>query len=259
MIKVTCSKCGRVTEAADSMAGQTLYCGGCQSPLRIAHASDPSAGTVVTTGNPLRMAGRNRSASGGKLCSHCGALMPEGEIVCSACGYDPKTGETVTTRFQRRKAKTQRIRLFILLMALAGVAAAAWRVYQPMIRHTMVPRMQRLMGKEPPPQMRECTPEEIRAARESVEAKIKHDYPMIAPYQEIVIELATRQVIRGQSLKSETNGVLRIMDKDGVQRDIPFSKLGELSRIRVDADHRAQFVEQQVRKMTAPRPVPPAP
>ena len=258
MIKITCSKCGRTMEAADSMAGQTLYCAGCQSPLRIARDGDPAAGTVVTSGSSLRMAGPNRSASGGKLCPRCGATMAENESVCASCGFDPRTGESTTTRFQRGQTKSQRFRMIILLIALAGLAAAAWRVYQSDTNRKTVSKALRF-GREPGPQLRACTPEEVQAARAYIETVMERDYPMIAPDQNIEIELTTRQVIRGRSLKSEKGGVLSLTETDGVRRDYPYDRLSELSRARVDSGFRKQFIEKQVRKETAPRPVRPAP
>ncbi len=258
MIKITCSKCGRTTEAADHMAGQTLYCAGCQSPLRIAPAGDPAAGAVVSSGSPLRMAGPNRSASGGSLCSHCGATMAEGPGVCAGCGYDPRTGDTASQRYQRGQAKLRRIRMIVLLVVLAGVAAALWWSRQPRVQDKVFPAaLPGGRGTEPP--VREYTPEEVQAVRQSMEAVIDQKFPMITPNQKIDIELVTRQVIRGHALKSETDGVLSLIDNDGVRRDYPFSRLGEMSRIRVDPEFRRKFIEKQVQRKTAPRPVPPAP
>lgn len=255
MIQVTCPKCGRVSEAPEKMLGQTLYCAGCQSPMKIsapaAAAGVPPAAPAEPEKNPLRMADRNQSASGGSLCPHCGILKPDPGSVCGQCGFDPRTGVSAADRYQSRKTMRRALRWVLLLAALALAGAAVWWGQRPTEsdegEEGLWARVKRGVGVTPKPAPL-VSPERKKAIRNTLVEKFDRDYPMLGTNEEIDFEMTTGRVLRGFSKPSASPGVLTYAGEDQVERSVPYDQLRPLSRIRLDAEFRTEFIEEQIQQ-----------
>lgn len=263
MIQITCGKCGRVAEAPESMRGQTLYCSGCQSPMKISSPTGPGdGGPAGATAEPekkaLRMAGPNQSASGGSLCPKCGIVKPDPQGVCGECGFDPRTGDSAADVYQRRQARSRAIRLLLLLAALALALAGAWRVYRSGAGEAgVLSNLRRWKGASGAPDSA-VSPAKARSIRAAIVEKYDREYPMIGPYEALEVEMTSGRVLRGHSRKSDAPGVLLFVDEENVERSVPYDQLRPPSRIRFDAEFRKKFIDQQVQRAITPPPSPPA-
>ena len=100
-IAVSCSSCSKKFQAKDALAGKTVRCPKCQSPIQIPQPEQSSLGDLLdeelahATAEPAE----DEHAPRGTPCGQCGDLLPEGTRYCVVCGHnnldlDKKVGTT---------------------------------------------------------------------------------------------------------------------------------------------------------------------
>jgi hypothetical protein len=103
-IPVTC-RCGQSFAAGDHLAGRTVQCPKCKSPLAIpapqAAASAPPSGPApqpfAAGPSIFDDAGMRTFTAGKPLCPECQAEMQPGAILCVKCGYNMQLGRKMTS------------------------------------------------------------------------------------------------------------------------------------------------------------------
>ncbi len=97
-IRVKC-QCQQQFDAPDHLAGKTVKCPKCASPIRI---PNPTASTRTAPTPPSLMAGlldevgvKQRVATG---CPGCGAGYAPDAVLCVECGYNFRTGRRMETK-----------------------------------------------------------------------------------------------------------------------------------------------------------------
>ena len=122
-IKVTCT-CGSSFAAKDELAGRTVKCPKCSSPLTIpaggaaipapARATTPQpqpvgaaaprpagltppAAPLPSSGSVFDEVGLKQTVAGAKMCPGCASPMPPNAIICIKCGYNAKIGRRMET------------------------------------------------------------------------------------------------------------------------------------------------------------------
>lgn len=81
-IKVKCA-CGKVLNAPDKLAGKKAKCPGCQQVITIPASSAAAPDSAETA-----------------TCPSCQSPAPEGSVICIQCGYNFKTGQSLTTKVE---------------------------------------------------------------------------------------------------------------------------------------------------------------
>ena len=102
-IPVTC-RCGQSFAAGDHLAGRTVQCPKCKSPLAIPApqaASTPLSGPAqqpfAAGPSIFDDAGMRTFTAGKPLCPECQAEMQPGAILCVKCGYNIQLGRKMTS------------------------------------------------------------------------------------------------------------------------------------------------------------------
>jgi hypothetical protein len=116
-IPVTC-RCGQSFAAGDHLAGRTVQCPKCKSPLaipapqRAAAPLAPAAPQAPASPQPFAAgpsifddAGMRTFTAGKPLCPECQAEMQPGAILCVKCGYNVQLGRKMTTYAKGATAK----------------------------------------------------------------------------------------------------------------------------------------------------------
>jgi ribosomal protein L40E len=110
-IPVTC-RCGQSFAAGDHLAGRTVQCPKCKSPLAIPAphaASTPAAAPApqsFAAGPSIFDDAGMRTFTGKPLCPECQAEMQPGAILCVKCGYNVQLGRKMTS-YAKGAAVTQ--------------------------------------------------------------------------------------------------------------------------------------------------------
>ncbi len=115
-IKLKCS-CGQVLSVPDKMAGKSGNCPKCKKPIKIpvpkAKVAKPAtAGSATAAKAAVRQSSETggRSNSGldslfeeagltrqkGPICKNCGAPIKPGTVLCTGCGFNFETGESLS-------------------------------------------------------------------------------------------------------------------------------------------------------------------
>ena len=122
-IKVTCT-CGSSFAAKDELAGRTVKCPKCSSPLTIPAAGPtipaparaaapqpqpvgaaaprpagltPPAAPLPSSGSVFDEVGLKQTVAGARMCPGCASPMPPNAIICIKCGYNAKIGRRMET------------------------------------------------------------------------------------------------------------------------------------------------------------------
>jgi hypothetical protein len=109
-IPVTC-RCGQSFAAGDHLAGRTVQCPKCKSPLAIPApqvASTPLGGPAqqpFAAGPSIFDDAGMRTFTGKPLCPECQAEMQPGAILCVNCGYNVQLGRKMSTNVKAAVAK----------------------------------------------------------------------------------------------------------------------------------------------------------
>jgi DNA-directed RNA polymerase subunit RPC12/RpoP len=125
-VQVTCSGCGRGFSARDELAGKTVRCPNCKTPIAV-ESAPANSGLADFLGEELsaaeakqqaaQAAAMQRSASEpkhrGRTCRQCGDPMPEGARFCVGCGLhdydgDAELGKAAATFLAEEKKNEQR-------------------------------------------------------------------------------------------------------------------------------------------------------
>lgn len=115
-IVVQCGACQKQFQAGDHLAGKTVKCPGCQTPLVIPagqaspQPSGPSMADLFDDEMPVHHAGYGQAEM---KCPGCGVPVKPDIILCVDCGYDFRKGKQVIpdtpaqrqARFEAREAK----------------------------------------------------------------------------------------------------------------------------------------------------------
>lgn len=117
-IVVQCGACGKQFQAGDHLAGKTVKCPGCQTPLVIpgAQAAPQQAAPAGSLADlfddemPVHHAGYGQAET---KCPGCGAPVHPDIVLCVDCGYDFRKGRKVIpdtpadrqARYEAREAK----------------------------------------------------------------------------------------------------------------------------------------------------------
>lgn len=102
-IPVTC-RCGQSFAAGDHLAGRTVQCPKCKSPLAIpapqaaaTPLSGPAQQPFAAGPSIFDDAGMRTFTPGKPLCPECQAEMQPGAILCVKCGYNIQLGRKMTS------------------------------------------------------------------------------------------------------------------------------------------------------------------
>jgi ribosomal protein L40E len=101
-IPVTC-RCGQSFAAGDHLAGRTVQCPKCKSPLQIpapqaVPAPTPLAAPMPGMGGPASIfdeAGMRTAAPGKPICPSCSAELPPNAVLCVKCGFHLQLGRRI--------------------------------------------------------------------------------------------------------------------------------------------------------------------
>src|SRR5689334_16759136 len=86
-IRFSCAQCGKAFAVGEQFAGKRVKCNGCGVLMTVPAATAALAATGVTP-PPLP----------GDACPACHGSLPQGAVLCTACGFDLRTGRRLTTR-----------------------------------------------------------------------------------------------------------------------------------------------------------------
>jgi hypothetical protein len=137
-VKVTCSGCGRGFSAKDELAGKTVRCPNCKTPIAVecplanaglADFLDEELSAAEAKEQAARAAAEQRAVSApknhGRTCRQCGDPMPEGARFCVGCGLhdydqDAELGKAAATFLaEERKNQQRECEQFWLLRVLS--------------------------------------------------------------------------------------------------------------------------------------------
>ena len=109
MIAFVCS-CGKRLKAPQSAAGKKMRCPACKAAVLVSPAT---AGAVPAP------------AAASSSCPNCRAAMAANSVLCTNCGYDKRTGMSLTTSATRTAAKQPIDRMAAEGSLLLGVIISA--------------------------------------------------------------------------------------------------------------------------------------
>lgn len=89
-IQFQCVNCARTFRVRDALAGKTVKCPACETPLRV-----PAAGAAPPVGFALV---EESAQEAPQPCSSCGNPMPLQDRICLACGFDRVAGKRLKHR-----------------------------------------------------------------------------------------------------------------------------------------------------------------
>ncbi len=114
-IAVQCGSCQKQFQAGDHLAGRTVKCPGCQTPLAIPGPQTTPQQPAAASGlfddeMPVHHAAYGEAEV---TCPGCGVPVKPDAILCVDCGYDFRKGKQVVpdtpaqrkARFEAREAK----------------------------------------------------------------------------------------------------------------------------------------------------------
>jgi hypothetical protein len=114
-ILLKCWSCGGPLKVSEKAAGESVECPRCRQILLVPEAcgSDHQQKQAITTVPPQEAPSTSLTAQPGaeeiyrpedaatRICPRCKILMEPAAILCVACGYNRKTGQTVEKRVER--------------------------------------------------------------------------------------------------------------------------------------------------------------
>lgn len=254
MIAMDCARCGKHHEVADSLAGQTLYCSGCNSAMRIpAPGSTESQPVEPVVDSRLKLAGLNRSSDGGRLCPACGLAMAADTVVCVGCGFNTRTGLGPADIARRRRAIRARVSLVLFLLV---IGAAAWGVallYRSPPTSTEddgavvapFPDEPEAVPFEPLP------PEAVAAVRKELTAALDREAPVLIPGQNCALALGTKRILRGTLQRISPGLGAHLILETGETTFVKIEDLDPRSRIQIDPVARTEELERRVQAQIA--------
>ena len=121
-IEVHCGSCGSAFLVSESMAGLVATCPTCERQISV-----PIPEGARGVERPKLQIKRETTLTGGKRCPNCDGTIPDGAVICVQCGYDMRTGRTVSSRGMGAQAAKP---LFALLgvVILGGIVWTVLRL-----------------------------------------------------------------------------------------------------------------------------------
>lgn len=295
-ISLSCSICGTTQNVAAACAGQTIRCPVCNSPLKVpgalapdagappsmapvssAAATPPAAGDATPAPGPAAAAAapivaqvatvesarlrltKDRTADGeGRKCPACGATMAADDIVCSQCGYNTKTGQSMADIAARRDAFRRALAAMGALLIVVAAGFGAWRLgwfesrpetpaagpepaaptnVEIAVTSTNPP------GPPPPP-----PPEVVEKVRAELKVVLDRNCPQAHEGDRVDLELTTSRIVRGILRAGPEPGTILVEAGTNQVEKVQLKMLKTGSRLRCDPDYRAQELERQVQK-----------
>lgn len=254
MIAMDCARCGKHHEVAETLAGQTLYCSGCNSAMRIpAPGSAESHFVEPVVESRLKLAGLGRSSDGGRLCPACGLAMTADTIVCVGCGFNTQTGLGPADIARRRRAVRARISLALFLLV---IGAAAWGVAL-LYRSSPTTADGDGAAVVPFPDEPEAVPfeplppEAVAAVRKELTAALDREAPVLIPGQNCALALGTGRILRGTLQRISPGLGAHLILETGEIMFVEIEDLDPRSRIQIDPAARAEELERRVQVQIA--------
>ncbi len=283
--EVSCPSCGQHSSVDTEVARRMTTCPACGAPLPPPAMAAMDGKTAVAAPSPTAQprwrlkigekvgapsaasaeassAGEPRlrlnpaGAVGGELriCPSCGIVMGPQDVVCTACGFNTSTGRYVQVEHARRERLRRALATLTIILILGGLSATAWRrgwIRLPDSRSWFTP------ATPPPAAEAETavpparTEEEIAlwasALENAVRARLDTQSPMFERGQEVEIEMLDGRVIAG-IFRGLKQGRIALIEVEGVLREVPNDRLRPISRVRVDAAYREEWIRAEARR-----------
>jgi len=174
----------------------------------------------------------------GKSCPACGTILASDALLCTACGYDFRTGKR-PSRIDKGRVARRVGWLLAALVVVAGVWAVVtlWRDAQP--------HLNRFVREDLLPGWEEgwSTPE--REAREHLEAMLNARLPVLAKGEKVEVRRANGVVARGHFLGVEQGNLL--LEGDQQQPlEIPLKEVDLPTRLRASESVRTAYLDSLV-------------
>ena len=105
-IKFDCSGCQQHLEAPEEMAGDTLECPTCHTPLTVPSPALEEATSISIGGMTAAVSAADvvndaptssEPTPAANICPSCNAAMEEGSVLCVACGFHTGLGKKLST------------------------------------------------------------------------------------------------------------------------------------------------------------------
>ena len=219
----------------------------------------PVVAQVATSESARLRLTKDRTADGeGRKCPACEATMAADDVVCSQCGYNTKTGQSMADIAARRDAFRRALAAMGALLIVLAAGYGAWHFGwfegrqnapaagpEPAAATNVEIAVASTNPPRPPPPP---PPEAIEKVRAELKTVLDRNCPQAREGDRVNLELTTSRIVRGILRAGPEPGTILIEAGSNQVEKVQFKMLKMGSRLQCDPDYRAQELERQVQK-----------